>query len=510
MSDTLETLKEYLIEDGDWHQINDLFPDAPNSALTIKNLSGSTVSVFSTSDTTITADSVAGYMKSKAINPPEIGGVNYEISSGENELVFIRAPSGSGKVNVRIYGTVDPSADLSELAKMLVELGILLDKHTKTTSGNPHHVTKSDVKLENIPNAITHDVDDAEYGNDSTTGTKDPKETTVSLTALRMVRDIIMAHIRTVAGNPHQVTKSDVKLGSVANYPPATNNQAIDPNNDATYLTPKTGAIMVKDIVQVAASVKPQTVVSGQITSRLPGWSQNDITVPSKLVTQSGSRGFIINAGLSVAYAYRGKANISQMTEQDIIGYFAATMPDGVYYIYLNFDQKGAVLNYGATHDCPTAGVYKEATYGDFFNTANCTMMTADGAEIQRVYIAKAYFSSNKLLQVLSVPFGDQAIIPVVNTLALGKSALVANPFIDRVEVTALAEYGDKWAETRWNDQTGIIASPKPNDEYNNILVQVGQVGFLTSGASSGAGFGESFTTVTVAPRVALKLKKEY
>lgn len=38
--------------------------------------------------------------------------------------------------------------------------------------------------------------------------------------------------------NPHATTASDIDLGNVANYPPATDAQASDPTNNATYITP--------------------------------------------------------------------------------------------------------------------------------------------------------------------------------------------------------------------------------------------------------------------------------
>lgn len=41
-------------------------------------------------------------------------------------------------------------------------------------------------------------------------------------------------------GNPHHVTKGQVGLSEVANYPPSTNNQALDENNNSSYITPST------------------------------------------------------------------------------------------------------------------------------------------------------------------------------------------------------------------------------------------------------------------------------
>lgn len=499
--DQLDTLKEYTIPDANWHQVNDLFADT-TSALTIKNLSGTTVSVFSTSDQTLTADTVDDHLALTGKNPPEVGGINYEISSLPNQKVFVKSVDGSGKISVRIFGTVDPSVDLSEISKMLTDVSIQLDNHKKDTK-NPHVVDKEQVELGNIPNAVTSDPLDPNYDKDTDINVL------VSLRGLRNVLAVVMDHINTVKGNPHGVTKSDTELGNVADYPPATEKQAIDQNNDSTYLTPHTGSLLVKDMVQVALSVKPQTVVAGQIGARLPGWSMYDITVPPNTVVQSGDRGFVINSQLQVAYAYQGKVLMSKILGQPINGLFAPTMPDGIHYLYVDLDEKGNFTNYGVTQYCPISGIYREASQGDFFNTATCEMTTHSGDQLRRVYLAKAYFSSNKLLQLVCVPFGDTAIVPILNPIPLGKSALLVNPFISKVSTTAYVEYNSKWGESKWNDQTGVIANPKPNDEYNNILVQVGQIGYLTAGASAGSPFGESFQTITSPIRMTVKVKLE-
>lgn len=49
--------------------------------------------------------------------------------------------------------------------------------------------------------------------------------------------------------NPHQVTKGQVGLSEVANYPPSTNNQALDENNSSSYITPTTMWYVLKQKV---------------------------------------------------------------------------------------------------------------------------------------------------------------------------------------------------------------------------------------------------------------------
>lgn len=497
--DDLETLKEYEFTDAEW-QLANMFDDK-SVALTIKNIGSTPVSVFCINDPLVDLGNIDQYLQDNSIDPVEIGGVTYEVSSVVNDKMFIKAPLGTGKVSIRIYGTVDPTADLSELAKMITQLSIMLDTHEKNQQ-NIHEVNKDQVELGNIPNAITNDPVDPNYDIDT------DQEVLVTLHALRIVLDLIVNHIETIEGNPHNVTKNDVVLGNVANYPPADALGAIDETKNDVYLTPWSGALLVKDLIQIVYSIRPQTVVAGAVAPRLPGWSLYDITVPSNLIDLTGDRSMRIKSGLQVAYAYHGKTLLSKVLLTDIICNFPPSNSNGIWYVYVNLDSKGNFTGWGTTQKTPETGTYMEAHSGDFFNTATCEMFDDYSKPCIRVYIGKVYFSSNIITQVISVPFGDTAIIPITSSLMLGKSALIANPFIDKVETTALVEYGAKWGETKWNDQIGVLATPRPKDEYNNILVQVGTVGYLACGANAGSPFGESFPTVTVAPRMAIKIKK--
>ena len=56
------------------------------------------------------------------------------------------------------------------------------------------------------------------------------------------------------SGNPHSVTPSQLSLGNVNNYPPASITQATDPGNHSTYLTPSTASAAGKSNLKTATA----------------------------------------------------------------------------------------------------------------------------------------------------------------------------------------------------------------------------------------------------------------
>lgn len=502
MAITTENQQELIFEDDAWHLINPF--DNPTMAMTCRNKSNTSVSVYCTDDHSLSEENVEDYLRRNNIDPPEIGGIFYEVSSHDGQFMFVRCNEGIGKVAVRVFGTMDPSEDISVLAQVLNETTIILDNHLKTVSGNPHQVTKHEVGLGEIPNAITNDVDDPNW-TVSTDGHVLP-----TLNALRTVRDYAQAHINTFSGNPHQVTKAEVGLGLVENYAPATLAQAIDVTNNTVYLTPFSANELIKDIVVIANSMKPQMVIQGRTANRPSGWNMNDITRPTALMGKTATRQMKIFAGLQVSYAYRGLCRISKVLPMDMTCNFGDTIENGCHYVFVTLDTKGNFTGWGATPAQPCTQANIDAYDGDYYNYATCQMQHVNGTELFRVYIGRVFFSDNNIIDLQSVPLGDEAIIPVLDTIPLGKSALLSNPFVAPVETTALVEVNGRWGETRWNDQTGVIASPRPGFEFDQIVVQVGLVGYVTKGSSAGSAFGSEFLTITSPIRMAVKVRRPH
>lgn len=498
----MENIKEIDLTNTNWVLLTP-FLDTPDAALTVKNRSNTPVSVYCTSDEDITVDTLETYLTENGINPPEIGGIFFEVSSSAGEKMFVKAPTGEARIAVRLYGTVDPMADIDSLAQIVNENSIILRNHINTVSGNPHNVTKEEVGLGNIPNNITGDVDDDKWSEDN------DDAVLPTLGALREVNEKIVSHINTKSGNPHKVTKSDVGLGDVENYPPADKTTAIDITNDEVYMTPWSTNELIKDIVVVANSMPAQIVVRGLTANRPVGWTLNDITRPTAFLQKTSSNTFVIKSGLQVSYAYRGMSRLSKILADDMHGQFASIMANGIHYIYINLDSKGNFTGWGETEHAPTTAANVDTTSGDYYNYATCEMRDTTGSELTRVYLGKATFSNNAIVDISSVPIGTKTIIPVNATLELGKSVLVENPFVDPVKTTAFVEYDGKWGESKWNDQTGVLASPRPGFEQDIITVQAGLIGFLTRGSSSGSAFGE-FETITEPPRVTIVVEKMY
>lgn len=127
--------------------------------------------------------------------------VNKPISTAVQTALSTKADLVDGKV---------PSTQLPEMAGL--ELGITAttayygDKgkvaydHSQLVSGNPHHVNKSDVGLDNVDN--TSDIS--------------KPVSTAQQTAINGVQDNLDDHIDNTS-NPHQVTKSQVGLSNVDN-----------------------------------------------------------------------------------------------------------------------------------------------------------------------------------------------------------------------------------------------------------------------------------------------------
>ena len=64
--------------------------------------------------------------------------------------------------------------------------------------------------------------------------------------------------------NPHGTTKADIGLGNVANYPPATDQQAADPTNTTTYITPAQLALAFSTVTPAATDTSPGVMTLNQ------------------------------------------------------------------------------------------------------------------------------------------------------------------------------------------------------------------------------------------------------
>lgn len=113
------------------------------------------------------------------------------------------------------------------------QAGLMLNNHV-TDYGNPHQVTKAQIGLGLVQNyGIATD-------NEAIAGTSNALYMTPYLVALALARGAdasLDGHIKDF-GNPHKVTKAQVGLDNVQNYTIASAAQAIAGTDNATYMTP--------------------------------------------------------------------------------------------------------------------------------------------------------------------------------------------------------------------------------------------------------------------------------
>ncbi len=484
MSDILS----FEFADQDWHNLN-LLP----GAVTIKNTSGIPISIhFNMTGVVPTVDDI----NSVGENPVEIGGMINEITTLPGQYVYGRSASAVGTVTVRPAGSLDPAEDISYLANILNNTREALEAHADDQT-NSHVVTKAQVGLGNLPNAKSDDPN----ANDS-----DILATTKATSSIVVdLRD----HTENTA-NPHSTTKAQVGLGNVPNYRIASDVEAVDISNNAVFMTPKTTAVAVNSLIQIAYSIIPQTIIQGAVGSRLSGWANTDCDYPSNVVAKLNNTTIRVQAGLQVAYAENSKARISSVLAaiQDIT--LPLTPVDGPYYIYANLSNNGAFSSFGMTPHPYKEGMTRDGHVGDFFSIPECKMYDGSNNTIRRVYIGKCYVAAGVITSVIATPVGNRIIIPTTTPLILGGRDLYDNPFVSEVDVKAEVEYNFTWGESGWNDQIGVKAHPYPTNPRDKIILQCGLMGFLACGREAGSPFGASFAAITTAPRARMVVTKKY
>lgn len=491
--------KEYTFTDSEWHDMK-FFGET--TRITLKSIGGQPISVYMTTDPGV--EITDAYLESIHVDPIEIGGVTYEMSStSPTERVYAKAPNGTGKIGVRVHGTIDPNEDITTLAAAISDVTIKFTNHINDKD-NPHEVNKSQVGLGNIPNAISDAID------------KSSSDVLATSKAVYTVQQNLLTHSND-KNNPHETTKVHVELGLVENYPPATDETAVDPLNTKAYITPATMVSALEHHLKAEGgllwpsyAISPQTVVAGAVSSRVSGWSVNDMSTPAAYVIKKSSRSVTIRAGLQVTYAERHKCRLSEILDKNIDFLFEETPPNGVHYLYANINNDGVMDSFGSTQHIPKEGFVREATNGDFFDMSQCVMLNSAQEAIRRVYLAKVWFQNADITTILPVPLGVSATLPVLSELPLGASLILNNPFISPVETLAQVEYNSSWSPSEWNDQIGVMAHPRPANPLDQILVQCGLMGYLTGGQSAGNAHGSSFATITIAPRINVVVSKLY
>lgn len=135
-----------------------------------------------------------------------------------------------------MVGMSEIEAAILRISQVLLATGdpeVALDDHLMRTD-NPHETTKTHVGLGNVDNFVTADIDTAKAG-DSNTHFMTPRRTKQTIEAL--AHTYTDSHAEKV-DNPHKVTKAQVGLSSVQNYPVATQTEAEAGASNQLYMTP--------------------------------------------------------------------------------------------------------------------------------------------------------------------------------------------------------------------------------------------------------------------------------
>lgn len=124
-----------------------------------------------------------------------------------------------------------------DLQNQITANKLTMDTHI-ADKNNPHQTTKAQVGLGNVDNFPTASQTQAEGGTDHGTFMT-PLRTWQEITRYSSlnIMPVINAHIAD-KNNPHQTTKAQVGLGSVADYPPANQQQAEGGADNTTVMTP--------------------------------------------------------------------------------------------------------------------------------------------------------------------------------------------------------------------------------------------------------------------------------
>ncbi len=156
------------------------------------------------------------------------------------------------------FPVVDHPWELTDLvgaSKVVEKLGEIEDAIRDAAAGaddahvnnfnNPHQVTKAQVGLSNVLNYPIADAVEA------TGGTAHDRYMTPLRTreaVMAMVGKAFATHAANTS-NPHNTTKAQVGLGNVADYAPATSEQAVEGTASNLYMTPLTTAAVINHLM---------------------------------------------------------------------------------------------------------------------------------------------------------------------------------------------------------------------------------------------------------------------
>lgn len=186
---------------------------------------------------------------------------------GNGTLVPATEPEAVGQTDNNKYMT-----SLRVAQQINAKVIPIIDAHKQDIT-NPHKVTKAQVGLSDVSNYPTANTTEAE-GGVATNRFMTPATVKAALTYWV---PLLMDFHTDDFGNPHKVTKAQVGLGSVANYPIASTAQAINGTANDVYMTPYLVAQAISSGASQGLSAhmtdfnNPHRVTKGQLGLDLVG-----------------------------------------------------------------------------------------------------------------------------------------------------------------------------------------------------------------------------------------------
>jgi hypothetical protein len=143
-----------------------------------------------------------------------------------------------------LVGSAEINATLEKIAEILEATAEGTSKSHIDNRNNPHVVTAFQVGLGNVPNfQMANDQQHLDAArNDLFTNPRG-----VLLLVNKYAVTPLTAHIQ-AKGNVHDMVPADIGLGNVPNWKPATPQNAIDPTNNTSFMTPYTTSLLIQKL----------------------------------------------------------------------------------------------------------------------------------------------------------------------------------------------------------------------------------------------------------------------
>ena len=176
--------------------------------------------------TALAGAAISGHVNDTG-NPHNVTAAQVGLGNVQNYGVANQTQAETGTDNSTYMTPLRTRQAIEELASGSI------GSHVNDVS-NPHNVTKVQIGLGNVQNYGIATQGDAETGTVNT-GYMTPLRTAQAIDA--RIGNTLSSHVSSIS-NPHNVTKTQVGLGNVQNYPTSTQSQATTGDVNSSYMTP--------------------------------------------------------------------------------------------------------------------------------------------------------------------------------------------------------------------------------------------------------------------------------